>query len=419
MNEWNNLVLLPGHKSLVQALVENHTENLNSNDDSTIGMDLVPGKGRGCIILLHGVPGVGKTSTAECVAAHTKKPLYPITCGDDIGYRPEDVERNMANHFKLAHRWGCVLLLDEADVFLARRDQKDIQRNGLVSVFLRILEYYSGILFLTTNRVGDLDDAFRSRLHLSLYYPNLTKKQTKKIFQRNFARIVDINGDREKNSLPTFAFKDPEAKIIDWALKMRDKLSLNGRQIRNTFQTVLALAEFFEKNRNNTRANNTTDSGGIISPIVISKKYFKIVTNASIEFNDYLKATHGGKDEDTYAKVHHIRVLQDFTPSAKRRFKGIDQDDSSSDEEDEDEDRDQDDGGKSSEPSSDKTDSDDDGPSDSDSDVKKKSKNKNKGEKAKETKSTTSGKNKSKKKDSKKVTGDNRKIGKERSGGEG
>lgn len=40
----------------------------------------------------------------------------------DVGYEPEDVERNMGKHFKLAHRWGCVLLLDEADVFLAKRD---------------------------------------------------------------------------------------------------------------------------------------------------------------------------------------------------------------------------------------------------------------------------------------------------------
>lgn len=40
----------------------------------------------------------------------------------DVGYEPEDVERNMGKHFKLANRWGCVLLLDEADVFLAKRD---------------------------------------------------------------------------------------------------------------------------------------------------------------------------------------------------------------------------------------------------------------------------------------------------------
>lgn len=40
----------------------------------------------------------------------------------DIGIVPSDVERNMDNHFRLANRWGCVLLLDEADVFLAKRD---------------------------------------------------------------------------------------------------------------------------------------------------------------------------------------------------------------------------------------------------------------------------------------------------------
>lgn len=42
----------------------------------------------------------------------------------DVGYEPEDVERNMGKHFKLANRWGCVLLLDEADVFLSKRNVK-------------------------------------------------------------------------------------------------------------------------------------------------------------------------------------------------------------------------------------------------------------------------------------------------------
>lgn len=32
----------------------------------------------------------------------------------------------MEQHFKLAHAWGCVLLLDEADVFLARRNVRNI-----------------------------------------------------------------------------------------------------------------------------------------------------------------------------------------------------------------------------------------------------------------------------------------------------
>lgn len=95
-------------------------------------MDLIRGKGKGLIFLLHGAPGVGKTLTAETIAAYTGRPLYPITCGD-IGQTPGEIEDNLEHHFKLAHKWGCVLLLDEADVFLAKRERGDVKRNALVS----------------------------------------------------------------------------------------------------------------------------------------------------------------------------------------------------------------------------------------------------------------------------------------------
>ncbi|KAI0381928.1 hypothetical protein F5Y04DRAFT_270592 [Hypomontagnella monticulosa] len=390
-NEWDKLVLPPGHREMVQAMVETHAQELGSNKDPDIGMDLVQGKGkllhfsnrRGCIILLHGVPGVGKTSTAECVAAHTKKPLYPITCGD-IGYSPEDVERNMENHFKLAHKWGCVLLLDEADVFLAKRDQKDIQRNGLVSVFLRILEYYSGILFLTTNRVGAIDDAFRSRLHLTLYYPKLTKKQTQKIFKTNFERITEINSQREKNGLSRFTCKDTEReRIMEWSKKKRDKLKWNGRQIRNTFQTVLALSEF------NARLNKSESQ-----EIAITKNSFKVVANASIQFDEYLLATHGA-DEDRIAKREFMRAPVDFSPSNGPAFTAFGKNDSETSDDDSDDEEDGDESSSESE-----NDSDD---SDESSKEKRSKKKKSKGAKGNNKKSKSSGKKGKKGKSDKKV----------------
>ena len=112
---WSRLQLPDGHKDTVLALVQNHALNASKKlAESFLTMDLVRGKGKGLIILLHGEPGVGKTSTAECVADHTKRPLFPITCGD-IGDTAEKVEENLENNFQLAHRWGCVLLLDEAE----------------------------------------------------------------------------------------------------------------------------------------------------------------------------------------------------------------------------------------------------------------------------------------------------------------
>ncbi|KAK0612410.1 hypothetical protein B0T17DRAFT_464423, partial [Bombardia bombarda] len=72
------------------------------------------------IILLHGAPGVGKTTTAEGVAEIFKKPLFQTTCGD-LGTTAKEVETALQTNFALANRWGCILLLDEADVFLAER----------------------------------------------------------------------------------------------------------------------------------------------------------------------------------------------------------------------------------------------------------------------------------------------------------
>ncbi|KAL1634803.1 hypothetical protein SLS58_010546 [Diplodia intermedia] len=133
---FEELVINEKHKSMVLALVQSHHSGPRTEAGGS--MDLVKGKGRGLIILLHGAPGVGKTSTAETVA-YTKRPLYPITCGD-IGEKADQVERTLEKHFKLAHKWGCVLLLDEADVFLAKRAEGDVQRNALVSVDKRIAQ---------------------------------------------------------------------------------------------------------------------------------------------------------------------------------------------------------------------------------------------------------------------------------------
>ncbi|KAL2012489.1 hypothetical protein VTN00DRAFT_14 [Thermoascus crustaceus] len=306
LNGFDDLVLPEGYKELLQALVETHARGTSSAWGTPIGsheVDLVRGKGRGCIILLHGAPGVGKTLTAECVAEYTRRPLFPISCGD-IGYDPDQAERNLEKYFTLANKWGCVLLLDEADVFLAKRNKHDIKRNGLVSVFLRILEYYSGILFLTTNRIGAFDDAFRSRIHLSLYYPPLGKKQTMQLWKMNLRRTAALNEKRRQEGQPEIVVK--EKRILEFAKQFHKPLRWNGRQIRNAFQTAIALAEFDA--RNNDDENK---------PLVLSEKHFVKFAKASKQFDHYLNVTHGGHDESTIAMRDRMRWDAKALPGIK------------------------------------------------------------------------------------------------------
>ncbi|KAI0866397.1 hypothetical protein F4860DRAFT_499790 [Xylaria cubensis] len=248
---FENLKILKDYKEIVRGLVASHFQRKAFErryvDMSTGGpsQDLIQNKGRGLVVLLHGVPGVGKTATAEAVAMEYKKPLFVITCGD-LGLSPSEVEWSLSNVFRLAHLWDCVLLLDEADVFLSQRSKLDMKRNALVSVFLRVLEYYNGLLFLTTNRVGTIDEAFKSRIHMSLYYPPLDKTQTRDIFRLNIAKLREIETQRhEMTGEPALVIK--EAEIIDFAGRhfednARSTGCWNGRQIRNAFQIASSLA---------------------------------------------------------------------------------------------------------------------------------------------------------------------------------
>ncbi|KAI0438386.1 hypothetical protein F4803DRAFT_101354 [Xylaria telfairii] len=248
---FENLKILKDYKDIVRGLVASHFQRKAFErryvDMATEGpsQDLIQNKGRGLVVLLHGVPGVGKTATAEAVAMEYKKPLFVITCGD-LGLTPSEVEWSLSNVFRLAHLWDCVLLLDEADVFLSQRSKLDMKRNALVSVFLRVLEYYNGLLFLTTNRVGTIDEAFKSRIHMSLYYPPLDKTQTRDIFRLNIVKLREIEAQRhEMTGEPPLDIK--EAQIIDFAGKhfednARSTGCWNGRQIRNAFQIASSLA---------------------------------------------------------------------------------------------------------------------------------------------------------------------------------
>ena len=201
-------------------------------------------------------------------------------------------------------------------------------------VFLRILEYYSGILFLTTNRVGAFDDGFRSRIHLTLYYPNLTKAQSREIWKNNIQRMENLSRERKRSGRPGISIEGKEIRA--WARERRSKgtMKWNGRQIRNSFQTALALAEF-------EATNGKSEDEDPESEVHIRKRHFEKISKAIETFDDYLKATHG-QDEDKRAKAAGDRpeVWPPSKPlirSRKNMSENSEEESSSEDEDDEDE----------------------------------------------------------------------------------
>jgi hypothetical protein len=135
---WNkeafDRVIMPERKhKLVRSLVMSHLSQDKQFDD------IISGKGKGLVGLLSGGPGVGKSLTAEAVAELCARPLFTVTSAD-LGRNTAEVHQNLDMILEFTRRWGCVLLIDEADVFLQKRDKNRLDVNALVSVFLHHLE---------------------------------------------------------------------------------------------------------------------------------------------------------------------------------------------------------------------------------------------------------------------------------------
>ncbi len=130
--------------------------------------DIVEGKSGGTTVLCAGPAGVGKTLTAEVYSEIIRRPLYRVHSGQ-LGLNVAEMEVALRNALTRAQRWGAVMLIDEADVYIKRRDD-NIAANAVVGVFLRVLEYFNGLLFLTTNREADIDEAIISRCIALIHY---------------------------------------------------------------------------------------------------------------------------------------------------------------------------------------------------------------------------------------------------------
>lgn len=270
LSAFDSLAIDADDKELVQALVTNQIE-------SSKGTDIIADKGTGLIILLHGGPGTGKTFTAESLADLARKPLYRVTCGD-IGTNAEQVEKYLESVLHLGRVWDCVVLLDEADVFLEERSRDDLARNALVSVFLRILEYYQGILILTSNRVGTFDEAFKSRVQLALHYRPLESWQRRKIW-RNFIERLRRLESRGEVSIDFDDISDHMGELVD--------SSMNGREIRNAVTSARQLALYRKE--------------------ILQYKHLRHVIAVAAKFEAYSRGVNEGLTDEDMARDGGIR----------------------------------------------------------------------------------------------------------------
>lgn len=214
----NKLVLPDSHRDLLDIL----TTDLDAFID-----DIIEGKSAGNIVLAKGIPGVGKTLTAEIYSEVIEKPLYNVRTGT-LGITPDSIEENLKVVLQRANRWGCVLLLDEADVFVMARGA-DLTQNAVCAVFLRALEYFDGLMFMTTNRSDSIDEAIVSRCAAIIVYDPPQGENCRRVWQVMSTQFnADLSADVIDGLLELFPEIAP--RDIKMLLKLAMKVSTAKKQ---------------------------------------------------------------------------------------------------------------------------------------------------------------------------------------------
>lgn len=167
-------------------------------------------------------------------------------------------------------------------------------------MFLRVLDYYDGVLFLTTNRAGVLDEAFISRIHSKILYQDLTLAQTLDIWKLNIQRVREIDAELAKIE-KRGELQINEQELLNFATYLFDEGSTrgrtpgrwNGRQIRNAFQVARSLA-YYEHHRD-------AASG----PPTLSVRHFKTMHDITASFEHYRTTIRGGTDAELALELEY------------------------------------------------------------------------------------------------------------------
>jgi SpoVK/Ycf46/Vps4 family AAA+-type ATPase len=223
---------------------------------------------------------------SESGAEYMEKPLIALRVTDLVtdGYERTFAD-TVSDLLKNADRLGAIILMDEADVILEARSFEDVKRNGIVSgesnspcgseilltspAFLRTLEYFNGIIFMTTNRMKTMDAAFESRIQVAIEYKTLSVVTRRKIWTMFIHRLEDADSREEL------------LEELDY-LKRQE---LNGRQIRNVMKVAESLAL--------ARALDASERSGEVKPTRVDITHVRRALDETLGFQHYFE---GRKD---------------------------------------------------------------------------------------------------------------------------
>ena len=197
---------------------------------------------RGWSLLLSGPSGTGKSAFARHLAARLGSEVEYRRCSDLMSPYVGETEQNIAEAFATAAEREALLLIDEADSFLYRREAG--QRSWEVSQVNEMLvqmEHLRTPFVATTNLADKLDPASQRRFTLRVAFQPMTAQQARRLFRAQFGQDWPMNWPVHESHTPgDFAVVAHRARLLGEVDPMillrwlREEIEARGDSARGT-----------------------------------------------------------------------------------------------------------------------------------------------------------------------------------------
>ena len=195
---------------------------------------------RGWSLLMSGQSGTGKSAFAHYLARRLGIEVEEKRCSDLMSPYVGETEINIAAAFAKAAERGALLLIDEADSLLYRRE--GAQRNWevqQVNEMLVQMEHLHTPFVATTNLAQNLDPAVQRRFTMRVSFKPMTEAQASALFRAYFAQDwptgVPVHRDQTPGDFgvvaqrSTLLGEDNPHVLLRW---LREEIEARGGGIR-------------------------------------------------------------------------------------------------------------------------------------------------------------------------------------------
>jgi AAA+ superfamily predicted ATPase len=224
-SKWDDLVLAPNKKALLKQICSQVKHRRQVYDRWEFGRKLSYGKGLS--VLFSGPPGTGKTMAAGIMARELDLDMYKIDLSRVVSKYIGETEKNLSRIFTEAETSNAILFFDEADALFGKRteitDSHDRYANIETGYLLQEMEAYEGMVILSTNLRGNMDEAFTRRIRFIVDFPFPGVESRAAIWKTHFPAAA------------------PVSETIDYQFLAR-KVEVAGGSIRNIVLNAAFLA---------------------------------------------------------------------------------------------------------------------------------------------------------------------------------